>query len=202
MKTLTRVAVCALFCASIALPAIAAPCPIPQDEAPVASPTAPALPKIQEKACPFECCEFGRWKAEKAMPIYDSWKADRKQVGTLRAGETVTSVDGIFVTYSPDVIRIKQDMPKLGLKGGDRVLRYMYAGEGVAQFWFKGKFYPSLELTAEGKGDQPGDCSGQCDGVIVERGKQEWWVKVRRKDGSVGWALGDGGFSGMGECAG
>lgn len=197
MDTFARVAFTALLCASTFA---GARCPLPQDEAPVPSPSAPALPKIEAKACPFECCQFGRWKAGKAILLFDSWKAGRKQLGSLRPGETVTGIDGVHVTYSPDVIQIKKDMPALGLKAGDRVLRYMYLGEGLAQVWFKGKYYPSLDLSAEGKGNQIGDCAGQCDGVIVERGKQEWWVKIRRKDGTTGWALGESGFDGMDAC--
>lgn len=199
MNVLSRVAV-AIVLSSSTTATGASHCYLPQDEAPVASPSPPSLPKIDSNACPFECCQFGTWKAEKSIPIYDTWKPERKQVGSLRAGETVTGVDGIHVTYSPDVIRIKKAMPHFGLKSGDQVLRYMYLGEGAAQFWFKGKFYPSIEITAEGQGNQTGDCSGQCDGVIVTRGKKEWWVQVRRKNGATAWTLGDYAFSGMDAC--
>jgi hypothetical protein len=200
MKTLPGVVAVVLICAA-AFGAEAAPgCAPSQDEPPVASPTAPALPKIESKACPFECCQFGRWKAEKVIPLFDSWKSGRKQIGSLPAGEAVTGIDGVHVTYSPDIIRVKNNMPALGLRAGDLVLRYMYLGEGAAQFWFNGKFYPSLELTAEGQGNQDGDCSGQCDGVIVTRGLKEWWVQVRRKDGSTAWTLGENRFSGMDAC--
>jgi hypothetical protein len=198
MRWIGKGILCALL--STAVLAAVPRCPSPQDEPPVASPNAPTLPKIDAKACPFECCQFGKWKSTKAIAIFDTWKAGRKQVGSLRAGETVTGVDGVHITYSPDVIRIKSAMPTFGLKAGDRVLRYMYLGEGAAQFWFNGKFYPSLELTAEGTGNQDGDCSGQCDGVIVTRGRKEWWVQVRRKDGTTGWTLGSNPFSGMDAC--
>jgi hypothetical protein len=200
MKALAGIAAALIVLSAAVASSAEPPCSLPQDEAPTALATAPALPKIESKACPFECCQFGRWKAEKTMPLFDTWKSGRKQIGSLRAGESVNGIDGVHVTYSPDVIRIKSNMPALGLKAGDRVLRYMYLGEGAAQFWFNGKFYPSLELTAEGTGNQSGDCSGQCDGVIVTRGRKEWWVQVRRKDGTTGWTLGDNPFSGMDAC--
>src|SRR5215467_1655490 len=52
----------------------------------------PALPKIDENACPFEGCQFGPWKATDNVPLFSSWKEDRKLVATISTGEGVTAI--------------------------------------------------------------------------------------------------------------
>ena len=52
----------------------------------------PALPKIDENACPFEGCRFGAWTATDQVQLYSTWKTDRKPVVTLAKGEAVTAV--------------------------------------------------------------------------------------------------------------
>jgi len=33
----------------------------------------PALPKIDENACPFEGCQFGQWKARETAQLFSTW---------------------------------------------------------------------------------------------------------------------------------
>src|SRR5437899_11896497 len=33
----------------------------------------PALPKIDENACPFEGCQFGQWKARETAHLFSTW---------------------------------------------------------------------------------------------------------------------------------
>lgn len=34
----------------------------------------PALPKIDENACPFEGCQFGLWTATNDVQLFSTWK--------------------------------------------------------------------------------------------------------------------------------
>jgi hypothetical protein len=61
----------------------------------------PALPKIDENACPFEGCQFGKWIVHEPVQIYDTWKSGRKLLRALRKGEEVIAVTGIHITFEP-----------------------------------------------------------------------------------------------------
>ena len=54
----------------------------------------PALPKIDENACPFEGCQFGAWTATAAVQLFSSWKEDRKPVATLSKGDGKDALSG------------------------------------------------------------------------------------------------------------
>jgi hypothetical protein len=167
---------------------------------PVASPQPPKLPKIDEKASPFECCTFRQWTVNRPSVLYNTWRAGRKRIAGLAKGQKVEGLDGVHVTFSPDRVRVIRDVPEAGMKAGDEALRYMYHGEAFAQFWSKGQYYDSLGLSIRGDGSQSGDCFGECDSELILRGKKEWWVQVRTDTGASGWVLADGNFDGMDAC--
>jgi len=43
----------------------------------------PALPKIDQNACPFEGCQFGTWTAREQVQLFSTWKSGGKQVATI-----------------------------------------------------------------------------------------------------------------------
>jgi hypothetical protein len=45
-----------------------------------------------------------------------------------------------------------------------------------------------------------GNCFGECDSELIQRGKKEWWVQVKTDAGVTGWVLADGNFDGMDAC--
>ena len=49
----------------------------------------PALPKVDENACPFEGCQFGQWKARETAQLLSTWKAERKLIRQIKKGEAV-----------------------------------------------------------------------------------------------------------------
>ena len=51
---------------------------------------APALPYVDQDACPFEGCAYREWTARKSVVVYDTWeeRRDLAQQG-LRSGDTV-----------------------------------------------------------------------------------------------------------------
>lgn len=95
----------------------------------------PALPKIDEKACPFEGCQFGAWTATDNVQLFSTWKEDRKPVAVISKGEAVTAITGVHVTFEPSEIQVTAPIPAYGLKAGDTVYGYMYKGEGVFSGW-------------------------------------------------------------------
>src|SRR5262249_31313809 len=91
----------------------------------------PELPYFDWDACPFEGCAYKQWTAKEAIPVYDTWKGDRRKIESLKAGDKVMGVTGVVITYRPGRIRIDKDRPEDKLKRGDIVWTYTYQGEGT-----------------------------------------------------------------------
>jgi hypothetical protein len=156
----------------------------------------PALPVIDENACPFEGCTFGEWTVTKDTTLYNSWRPNRSPVGKLTKGEKVTGLTGVYITNKPDTVRVTSDIPALALKRGDTIFRYMYRGEGFADIWANGKWMKEMDGTFIAEKEM-GGCLRDCSAKVIEVGDKEWWVQIRTKAGQVGWVKADDNFSGM-----
>ena len=81
----------------------------------------PALPKIDNGACPFEGCQFGAWTAMENVQLFSSWTEGRKPVAIISKGQRVTAITGVYITLEPSEIEVTAPMPNYGLKPGDVV---------------------------------------------------------------------------------
>jgi len=142
----------------------------------------PALPKIDQHACPFEGCQLGRWTARQSVAVYSTWKLNRTRIATLRKGQVVTAITGINITFEPFEILMTAPIAQYNLTPGDRVFGYMNLGEGFFNAWFNGMW---LE-TFDGSSIAPG-CTRDCHGTVVKPGRMEWWVQIRFANGREGW---------------
>lgn len=143
----------------------------------------PALPKIDEKACPFEGCQFGKWTVNEPVQLYSTWRPRRGPVRILNKGEVVTGVTGVYITYEPSEILVTASMPQYGLVPGDMVYGYMNIGEGFFNAWFKGQWVEEFDgSTIDGAG-----CNRNCTARMLKEGRTEWWVGIRAEDGVTGW---------------
>lgn len=156
----------------------------------------PSLPIIDENACPFEGCSFGKWIVARDSSVFSSWKEDRKPLSTLRKGEVVTGLTGVHITYEPDHIRIFKPIPELRLQPGDTILRYMYRGEGFADLWVKGEWKKEYDCSFITEKDGSG-CLRDCAAKVISAGRKDWWVRLKTAQGSVGWAKAEGQFDCM-----
>jgi hypothetical protein len=144
----------------------------------------PGLPATAE-----ENWVMKRHKMERAATVYDTWKTDRKKIAELPRGTIVSGLRKLSVVYEPDVISITADMPRLGLKAGDTILRYTEEGEGFADFWMKGRWYKEFDGSFITEPDTNG-CSKNCSGMTTKIGRKEEWSNVRLQDGREGWFRG------------
>lgn len=153
-------------------------------------PQSPPLPKVDYKACPLECCTFRAWKVTRKSRVFSSWRESRRRpTGWLQPGAKVAGLTGVHLTFRPDKLRMLRNIPELKLRKGDGVLRLMYQGEGYAQYWSNGNYFPSLLFI--------GDDTIE----TIQEGRREWWVQVRMPDGNKGWVLvQDDNFDGMDSC--
>src|SRR5207248_2311291 len=152
----------------------------------------PILPKIDQNACPFEGCQFGKWIPTVAVQLYSSSKPDRKPIRMLRKHEGVEALTGIHITLQPSEIKVIAPIPAYGLKPGDIVFGYMDLGEGFLNAWFNGYWVEDFD----GSGIEGMGCNRNCNATLVKTERAEWWVKVRTKDGVIGWTKDTDKFSG------
>jgi len=146
----------------------------------------PALPKIDQNACPFEGCRFGKWIVHEPVQVYDTWKSGRKLLKTLGQAEEVTAVTGIHITFQPAEIQVTAPIADYGLKPGDTVFGYMSIGEGFFNAWFNGYWVEEFD----GSGIQTPDGSGcrlHCNAKLLKAARSEWWVMIKLKNGTIGW---------------
>jgi hypothetical protein len=159
----------------------------------------PKLPVIDDNACPGPSrridgvLEPVQIKLENSGRIYSSFQRPRVSVAALKVGEKVSVLSGVNVISEPDKVRVLQpseadEVPSL--KPGDEVLGYGLRGDGNYVFWAKGVWFTTYY---EYQGDLNGGCGfrdkSMCSFAILEWGIQEWWVRVKTIDGTVGWAL-------------
>ena len=142
----------------------------------------PALPRIDQQACPFEGCQFGRWTVRQRVPLYSTWKRNRTLVVTLHKGQVVRAITGINITLEPSEILVTAPIEQYGLKPGDRVFGYMNLGEGFFNAWFNGLWLDVFD----GSSVAPG-CSRDCHARLVNPGRLEWWVQIKVTDRVAGW---------------
>jgi hypothetical protein len=153
---------------------------VAQDQStPMAQP--PALPATSEQNWTVK-----RFKIEHTTSIYDAWTTKRKKIGELARGAIVSGLRKLSVVYEPDIVTITAAMPQFELKGGDTIFRYIYAGEGFADFWIKGRWYKELDGSFITEQDGNG-CSKNCSGKVTKLGRKEEWSHVRLQDGRDGW---------------
>ena len=148
---------------------------------------APTLPYYDWKACPFEGCTYREWTALGPVAVYDTWKRDRRQLGTLTKGEKVTGITGVVITFRPGVIRMMRDLPEAGLKKDETILTYTYLGEGFSSVWLHDAFHAEYDITFTKWPDGQGCGGAHCAATYVDLGKKDWWAQIRLSSGSTGW---------------
>jgi hypothetical protein len=132
-------------------------------------------------ACPFECCTYREWTVRKSVRLLDQPNG-MHVVGALHKGEAVQGLTGEVIS-TPIAVKVNRALPGTPIKAGDTFYVLHYDGEGDWKVWFRG------ETTFVNQSV-----------VNVPRPKSEWWVKVRKSAGVVGWALSDDHFLHQDAC--
>lgn len=153
----------------------------------------PRIPVIDYGACPFEGCTFEKWLVTRDDTLLSTWKNGGKPITTVHKGEVVVGLTGVHVTYEPDRIQVTESIPELHLQSGDIILRYMYHGEGFADFWAKGQWKKDQQWDFITEEDHSG-CLRDCSAKVIEGGRKVWWVRVKTSKGSIGWTKANGQF--------
>jgi len=145
-----------------------------------ASAQGPSLPYRDPGACPFECCAYRDWTANKETTIYREMRDGSTRAFTIRKGEKVRGVTGVVITNRAGTATATVNTTiglhnNIRVKKGDTLYLLTYQGEGFFKVWYKGRVIADVEID-----DQKIKVGRQPDAV--------WWVKVRNKKGQVGWS--------------
>lgn len=158
----------------------------------------PPLPYIDKGACPFECCVYGEWRANKPVTAYVEPKDKAGKAFTILKGQQVTAETGFVVTKKVGVTKVLKEItlgyekgteepnptPKLSLKPGELLYTLHDEGEGYDLFWYKGKPY-SDQISSDKPDPEPPPPGLNLQ--VLSRPEADWWIKVKTKEGKIGW---------------
>lgn len=160
-------------------------------------------PQIVRDACPFECCQFGKWTALEEVKLVDKPGSAGTVVAVLK-GENVTAITGEehVVPLRIDVLRDhgrfkKGDVLHLFGHVAECGLAYSLNGVRVEQ---AGTDDGCLDdsLPQELSECARDSCWGRLSGSVADA--DVWWVKIRTKAGKQGWTREPTKFAGKDSC--
>jgi hypothetical protein len=158
----------------------------PAQRKPAPSPVRPAV-YVEQGACPFECCTYREWWASTPTPVYASPSSSAAQIRMLKKGEHVKGVTGFVRTQAGEFVVTRNHGR---YRAGDTIWVYSYRGEGFFLVWFKGKMYgEDLGFSPYGgsSGTRCQSDAANCWGHLKAEHSSEWWIKLRLRDGRIGW---------------
>lgn len=155
---------------------------------------------VDRGACPFECCTYREWWAAKPTAVYASPSSGAARIKSLVKGEHVRAVTG-FVRSRATEFAVTRKHGRY--RPGDTIWVYSYRGEGFFLVWFNGKMFDEdLGFSPYGGSggtrcqDDPGNCWGRLKAEHVS----EWWIKLRLRDGRIGWTNHGSDYSNADAC--
>ena len=165
-----------------------APDAAPPEEAPAPAQQAlasagPAVPYRVEGACPFECCMYGTWTAERSLNVYAAASDTTALAFTIEPGTAfradtgyvAVTQTGLVVTSRPlEVYRSFESTRSVG--AGDTLYLLDYIGEGFYEAWYADSVY-QIEAA------MPGDPAYR----TLREPEQTWWAHAVLADGRAGW---------------
>jgi hypothetical protein len=152
------------------------------------------------------------WKAKRVVAAFVEPKKGASVAFTIKNGQQVTAETGFVVTSKIGMtkvlkaIRLGYDKdskdptpePLLELKPGELLYTLHYLGEGFDLFWYKGKVYS--DQISSGKVD-PDPPAPELNLQVLSLPEADWWVKVRTKEGRIGWIKNPPYFENSDSCA-
>lgn len=150
---------------------------------------------IAKGACPFECCQYGRWTVLKDT-ILVAAPGSKRTIGMAKKGSRATGLTGeVHLKPEPVVVVFDGVLPKDSI-----VFILDSGGEGSGRVYAKGKIIDTFLWYAEYCLDPSEVCWGETLLPPNERKKPVWWVKVRLPNGLTGWTDQTENFGGMDAC--
>ena len=128
----------------------------------------PPGPFVSKDTCPFECCAYGAWTANRDVALLD--RPGGKPIARLRKGEPVTALTGEVHT-TPVPFTMERADPRSGIVKGTVVYLLHPTGEGAWRVWYQGKVLTIEEIYHEDLAPP-----------------EVWWAKIQTRSKQIGWA--------------
>lgn len=170
----------------------------------------PPLPYEDAGACPFECCTYREWIANKTTPIHRTRNNSSPVVFTVNSRERVRGVTGVVITTKAGEIKITRSIAiqdytgsqgtntarTIQARSGDIIYLLTPLGEGAYKAWFKGKLIVINALDVM-EANQRGSAGA---GARIPAVTNTWWVQIRNTQGQSGWTDRPGNFDNKDAC--
>jgi hypothetical protein len=169
----------------------------------------PKLPFYDWGACPFECCTYRGWTTTAPVDLLAKPSPHSPLVTHVEKNKPVLGLTGVVITTRYGVTRVlapmmmglvpnsKNDQPQIAAKSGTLVYTLHYDGEGYTRFWYNGRMYTDqIDASDHPRKEEPFSPSLR----MLSRPKSDWWVKVKTRDGKIGWTKETGRFDNMDAC--
>ncbi len=169
----------------------------------------PPIPYEDYGVCPFECCNYGEWTVNEKTALHKDRTNDSPILFTVMPEEKVQGLTGVVVTTSPGEVNIVRPITiefsadnsdtsqTIQAQPGDIVYLLTSHGEGEYKAWFKGRFM-NVDVPSLMEKNQPGSLEknhGHLGG-----GKSIWWVKIKNRQGQIGWTNQSNRFGNQHQC--
>lgn len=143
---------------------------------------------IDKNVCPYEGCFFGFWRAEADFPLYEKPNSS-KVIAWAKKGTNIKSL-GDEVHVIPDIIAFDKNFKPteaLPYQPNTQLKVLTYLGEGYFKTSYQNKIDSSDAVYCL---IAPENCGQEKDPsiTVVQKGSRTWWVKVKLKNNTVGWA--------------
>ena len=142
----------------------------------------PPLPYVKSPACPFEGCQYGKWKLRKSQKLYAAPDISSAVVTELKVNEKVEALNGQVTTSQYGVIKVIKEEKittlndvNIKLKPGNILYEVSYLGEGNCSVFYNGKL---IEIPRGWNPDRIGQIDKDDWGQLVQKRQSNWWVKV------------------------
>lgn len=169
------------------------------------------LPFKDKGACPFECCQYTKWKVIKSTKLRSEPSSSAKFIYILKKGDQVTALTGDVFTIKAGEVEILKSMNltlypqqdesdriavEKQFKPGEILKSLHYEGEGYCAYWIDGQNV-NLDIDCLNPGKMfPEPVSYK----VLSEPLAEWWIKIQTKDGVVGWTDEASNFDGNDSC--
>ena len=171
--------------------------------------TRPPLPYEDVGACPFECCTYREWIANKNTPLHRNRNNNTPVVFRVTPRERVQGVTGVVITTRAGEIRIRRAITiqaysprgdntsrSIQARPGDIVYLLTSQGEGSYKAWFKGQLIiiNAIDVMEQNQRGSAGT------GSNIPQTTSTWWVQIKNRRGQTGWTDQPGNFDNKDAC--
>jgi hypothetical protein len=152
----------------------------------------PPSPYSDRGACPFECCTYRDWTANKTTTLYRQMRDGSTRAFTVTKGEVVRGLTGVVITTRSGIATATADMmigprENIRVRKGDTLYLLTYQGEGFFKVWYKGRLVTDVEIDEQKM-------------KVTRQPSSVWWVKVRNRKGQIGWSRLPDNFDNKDQC--